>query len=130
MTANTPQVISIGSFSQTVNPNSDFSFDSSTGQCTYTGSVTRYCKVTIEYSTTALAVASTQTNFISHNGSTSISNKRIVNSFLLLGATNISPYSISDTIQLATNDTIQLAGQSSTTSTVTYSNVSYLIHAL
>jgi len=130
MTANTPQVVSLGSFSQSLNPNSDFSYTSSTGQCTYTGSVTRYFKVTIYFSIAALAVASTHTNYISKNGSTSISGQRIVNSFLLLGQTNISSHSISDIIQLANNDTIQLGAQSSTTSTITYSNISYSINAL
>jgi hypothetical protein len=130
LTANTPQVISLGSFSQTVNPNSDFSFNSSTGQCTYTGSATRYFKVTCYFCVQALAIASTHTNYLSKNGSTSISGQRIVNTFLLLGAVNTNSHSISDIIQMATNDIIQLGGESSTTSTVTYSNISYSINAL
>jgi hypothetical protein len=129
-TANTPKVVSLGSFSQALNPNSDFSYDSSTGQITYTGSVTRYFRITSQYSIAALAVASTHTNYLSKNGSTSISGQRVVNTFLLLGQANTSAYSLSDIIQLAQNDTIQLGGESSTTSTVTYSNISYSISAL
>lgn len=129
-TANSPQVVSLGSFSQAVNPNSDFSYNSSTGQITYTGSVTRYFKVTSQYSIAALAVASTHTNYLSKNGSTSISGQRAVNTFLLLGQANTAAYSLADIVQLAQNDTIQLGAQSSTTSTVTYSNISYSINAL
>jgi len=129
-TANTPKVVSLGSFSQTINPNSDLSYNSSTGQCTYTGSATRYFRVIIGYSITALAVASTHTNYVSYNGSTSISGLRSVKTFLLLGPTDTSPYMISDIIQLANNDTIQLGAQSSTTSSVTYSNINYSIDAL
>lgn len=130
MTANTPQVVSLGSFSQALNPNSDFSYGSSTGQITYTGSATRYFRISVNFSIAALAVASTHTNYLSKNGSTSISGKRIVNTFLLLGQANTSAYSISDIIQLATNDTLQLGAQSSTTSTITYSNISYSVEAL
>lgn len=126
-TANTPKVVSLASFSQSINPNSDFSFNSSTGECKYTGTPTKYFRVSVNFSCTALAVASTQTNYISKNGSTSISAQRSVNSYLLLGQTNIDSYSLSDVIQLATNDTIQLGSQLSTTNNVTFSNISYAI---
>jgi hypothetical protein len=129
-TVSTPQVVSLGSFSQTVNPNSDFSFNSSSGQCTYSGSSTRYFRITVCYSIAALAVASTHTNYLSKNGSTSISGQRVVNTFLLSGQTNTNAYTISDIVQLANNDTIQLGGESSTSSNVTYSNISYSINAL
>jgi len=129
-TANTPKVVSLASFSQSVNPNSDFSYDSSTGEVTYTGASTRYFKVTVNFSCTALAVASTQTNYISLNGSTTIGAQRSVNSYLLLGQANIDSYSLSDIIQLATNDTVQLGSQLSTTNNVTFSNISYSISQL
>lgn len=129
-TANTPKLVSLGSFNQSINGKSDFSYDSSTGKCTYTGSPTRYFRVSINYSTTSLAVASTQTNYISLNGSTTISGQRVVNSYLLLGQANIESNLISDVIQLANNDTIQLGAQSSTTNNVTYSNISYAISQL
>lgn len=126
-TANTPKVISLSSFAQTVNPNSDFSFNSSTGECKYTGSATKYFRVSVNYSMLSLAVASTQTNYISKNGSTSISGQRATNSYIVLGPLIVEAYSLEDIVQLSTNDTIQLGAQSSTTNSVSYSNISYAI---
>jgi len=129
-TANTPEVVVMTGFSQSINPVSDFSYTSTTGECKYIGSVARPFKVTIEYSYTALAVASTQTLYISKNGSTTISGKRKVNSFLLLGAANVVSNTISDIVSLATNNTIQLGGQLSTNNSVSYQAVSYVIEAI
>lgn len=126
-TANTPKLISLASFGQTVNANSDFSYNSSTGECKYTGTSSRYFRVSVGWSSTALAVASTQTNYISKNGSLTISGQRVINSYLLLGQANIDSYSLSDVIQLSTNDTIQLGSQLSTTNSITFSNISYAI---
>src|SRR5271165_294645 len=129
-TANTPKLVPITSFTQTVNPNSDFSFTSSTGQCQYTGTPTKYFTVTINYSTTALAVSATLTNFISHNGSTTIGGQRNVTTSLLLGSALTTAYSLTDVIQLAHNDTIELAAQNSTSGNVSYQAVSYVITQL
>jgi hypothetical protein len=129
-TASTPRIVSLGSFSQTINPNSDFSFSSSTGQITYTGSITRYFRIHINYSTTALAVAATLTNYISKNSSTSISGLSNVVTYLLLGSVTTNSYSLSDIMQLANGNTIQLGAECSSTQNVTYSNISYSIDAL
>ena len=126
-TANTPKVINITNFSQTVNPNSDFTFSSSTGQLTYTGATTRYFRVTVQYSYSALAIATTLTNYLSKNGSTSISGARTVITFLLLGQASVFNSYVSDIVQLATNDTIQLGGQLATTNSVSFQALNYCV---
>lgn len=129
-TANTPKLIPITNFSQSVNPKSDFSYTSSTGECKYTGSTTRYFRVTIQYSYAALAIATTLTNFISKNGSTSISGARTVVTFLLLGQASVFNSFITDIVQLATNDTIQLGGQLATSNNVSYQALNYCIQQI
>lgn len=129
-TANTARLIPITGFTQTVNPNSDFSFNSSTGLITYTGSTTRYFQVSILFSYQALGIASNFTSFISKNGGLTIPNMRTFVSFLLLGQTNYFTSNLFDTIQLATNDTIQLGGLLTSSSTVNYQAATIIINAL
>lgn len=128
-TAATPKVVDITNFSQAVNPQSDFSFNSATGRATYTGSSTRYFRVSITYSTTKLIPITTQTltTFISKNGSTSISGMRSTETFISLGIATSDNHTVSDTIRLATNDTIQLGASYTATTSVTFANVSYNI---
>lgn len=125
--AGVAKTIGTSSFSQSVNANSDFSFNSTTGECKYTGTATKLFRVSVAYSMLSLAIASTQTNYLSKNGSTTISGQRAVNTYLLLGPATTDSYSLADVVELATNDTIQLGAQSSTTTNVTYSNISYAI---
>lgn len=129
-TSNTPKLISITGFSQTLNANNDFSFNSITGECKYTGSITRPFRVTIQYSYAALALASTMTNFISKNSSTTIPANRTVITFLLLGQASVFNSYISTNISLATNDTIILGGQLSTNNSVNIQAVSYNIEQI
>lgn len=126
----TSRMISIGSFAQTINPVSDFSFNSTTGQITYNGSTTRYFQVIVNYSITALSIATTLTNYISKNGSISISGQSNVITYLLLGPVTTNSYSLSNIVQLANGNTIQLAAQCNVTQSITYSNISYSISAL
>jgi len=130
-TSGTARTVPITGFTQSVNPNSDFTFNASTGQVTYTGSSTRYFQVSLLFSYQPLGVASTFTSFISKNNSTSVSGMRTVITFLLLGATNYFTSNLFDTLQLATNDTIILGGLlSGTSTTINYQAVTYVINAL
>lgn len=129
-TANTPQLIPITGFTQSLNANSDFLFNSSNGECKYTGSVTRPFRVTIQYSYVALTLATTLTNFISKNSSVTIPISRSVVSFILGGQSNIFKSSISSNIILSTNDTIILGGNLDTSNSVSFQAVSYDIEQI
>jgi len=127
-TASTPKVISMGSFTQVFDGNSDLSINTSTGEVTYTGS-TRYFRITCDYDYTALVPLSTQTltHYLSKNGSTSISGKKTEVTFVALNSAKKYSDSISDIISLANNDTLQLGGEYSATASISYSNISYCI---
>jgi hypothetical protein len=128
-TASTPQPLAITGFSVPSNPNGDFSTNTSTGQVTYNGSSTRWFRVTADYSYDSLAPGTTQTftTYLSKNGSTSISGKRKVVTFVPSGQTSTFSDSITDLVQLAESDTLQLGGEYSASATVNISNVSYTI---
>lgn len=129
-TANTPKVIAITGFSQSINPNSDFTFTSTTGQIQYTGSTSRYFRVTIQYSYAALALAATMTQYISKNGSTTINGARTVVTFILLGQLSVFNSMVTDIVQLNTNDTIQLGGELSSSNSVNIQAVAYSIQQI
>lgn len=129
-TANTPQVVSLSGFSQNSNPGSDFTLDTSTGKITYNGSTTRWFQVSSNYAVSTLVPISTQTltMFLSKNSSTSISGPRNVHSFIaLLGLAYTYSESLQNVIQLAQNDTIQLAGNYTATAGVTIGNISLCV---
>lgn len=127
-TANTPKLIPVTGFSQSINVSSDFSFNATTGVITYNGVTTRPYRVTILYSYQALALAATLTNFISKNSSLIIGGVRTVISFILLGQTNILNSFLTDVMILSMGDTIQLGGQFSTTNSVNFQAVSISIN--
>lgn len=131
-TANTPSLMDVTGFSQSINPNSDFSFDSTTGKCTYTGTSTKYFLCQILFSFTAVAPLATRTLTIaiSKNSSTTISRNRVVITFEALGPTNVFTSNISEIIQLSTNNTIQLLGNYTQTTSLSFQAVSYIINSI
>ncbi len=128
--ANVVRLIPITNFSQTINPKNDFTFTASSGRIMYTGAISKYFRVTIQYSYNALALASTLTNYISKNGSLTINGARTVVTFLLLGQSSAFNSTISDVVLLDNGDTIQLGGQLTTTNSVSIQSVAYSINQI
>lgn len=129
MTANTGRTVPLGSFTVTSNPASDFTFDTTTGKATYTGSATRRFRVDMMYSITTIVPLTTQTLsvFISKNSSATLAGSRNVWTFIALGTVVTLPCCVSDTVQLATNDTVQLAALYTATAGVTFRDISVAI---
>ena len=128
LTASTSAVIGVTGFTQILNPNSDFTLGTGTGQCKYTGSSTRYFRVSINFGVSVPAVLTTQTLtiFVTKNSPGSAAGSRAVFSVTLAGATAFTGQ-LSDIVQLANNDTIQLAALYTATASATFSNVNYAI---
>lgn len=130
-TANTPKLIDVSGFTQTESSGNDWVLNTSTGKLTYNGN-TRAFHVTIEFETTKVAVLFTQTltTFISKNGSTSISGKRIKETSLISSISETNPRSLTNVITLSYGDTIQLGGSYTATiggGGISFSNVSYAV---
>ena len=129
-TAATVRLINITNFTQSLNPKNDFTATLSTGLIRYTGALTRYFYVMIHYGVSLASVANSLTHYISKNSSLVISGQRTVLTNVVTGDTRILTNCISNVVQLALNDTIQLGGLFTQTTNVSYSNVSYSIYAL
>ena len=126
--ANTVKLINITNFTVSL-PGNNFAFDSTTGKCTYTG-ISRPFRVTVQYSYSALAIAATMINYISKNGSLTLSNVRSVIGFLLLGQLVTLNSFISNNMLLSSGDTVQLAGSLTSSNSVNYQAVSYCIEEI
>ncbi len=105
----------------------------STGVLTYTGTRTRTFDVKVSITFTSGPSGSNMIFFISKNSSTTISTTQCEQRIQITGGNNANQMclTLQDQIDLATNDTIQLAGTSAlTTSAVVYNFVSMTAFAL
>jgi hypothetical protein len=126
--ANTPQLISVGDFTQTENIGSEWKVDTSSGKHTYSGQ-TRPFRVTVNFTNARLAPLATQTvtSFLSKNGSTVINGKRVEEKFTLT-STGSGDHCLSCNLSLTSDDYIQLGAEYSTVDTIAFSSISYDIN--
>lgn len=128
-TAATAKLIDLGTFSVLNNPASEFASTAATGKVTYSGSATRYFRVTINFSLLPVAGARTLTFWVSKNGSlTQVAPS--VRNFTTLSDIAYTPASVSAIYQLATNDTVQLAGLYSNTENVSMYDAQYIVEPM
>lgn len=129
-TANTPKLINVTGFTQSLNTGSEWTVDTTTGRHTYNGGIARPFRVTINYSNSKLAPLLTQefTVFISKNGSTTINGKRTTETFSVTTILDREGHCISACVSMAPGDYIQLAGQYTATSSISIRDVSYDIN--
>jgi len=131
--ANTPRVLDITNFTEASDPTSEFTLNTSTGEHTYTGSVTQWFSVCVNISVTKLVPMSTQTLtfYLSKNGSTTINGKRARMTFFVAGLAETVSVCLTSLVQLATNDTVQIGARyTSTVGGISFSDCSYEIAAI
>lgn len=121
---NVEQVISIPGWS-TVTNTGEFSFDTTTGEATYTGSTTRYYDITIGYCLTKAIVSSLNTflAFIAINGVFVNPSPFSTETFVSGGDQVQNPRSLTWTVQLTTGTRIQLGGRYNDTNNITIQNL-------
>ncbi len=130
-TANTPKVVDVSGFTQTDNTGSEWKVDTATGRHTYSGQ-TRPFSISINYAVTKATVLTTQTltSYISKNGSTTISGKRLRETFVLAGPSDTNPRCITANMQMSYGDYLQLGANYTSTiggGGISFSDVSYEI---
>jgi hypothetical protein len=128
-TANTPRLVPVTGFTQSVNTSSGWAVETSTGKHTYTGH-NRTVRISINYSVTKPIVLTTQTltTFLSKNGGTTINGKRMATTFVLSGLGETDDHCLSAVVQVASGDTLQLGASYSATlggGGISFSAVSY-----
>lgn len=126
-TANTPKIIDVTGFTQSLNFGSEWTINTATGRHTYNGGVTRPFRVTINYTNSKLAPLLIQefVTFVSKNGNIVINGKRVSESFAATTILDRNDHCLSACISMAPGDYIQLAGQYTGTASISFRDVSY-----
>ncbi len=123
-TAATSKLIDSGTLTQLSNPSSLFTATASTGKITYTGTPTRWFRCICKYSINPPANTEILYIWLSKNGSlTSITTPNAHN--FTAAVLSTTPYEASYILQLATNDTVQLAGYYTATASVLFHTIEY-----
>ncbi len=127
--ANAGRLVSLGGFTQSINPSGQFTLDSASGKLTYTGHASIYVRVTVNYSVSMLAPLAAQSlvTYISKNGSAAVAGPSNKLTFSPGGPVFALPGSLTDVLQLAHGDCIQLGAKYSATSPVPFSCISYAV---
>ncbi len=122
----------VGGFLQRSNPNSDFTFNSTTGQITYTGTTTKWFSCQISFSIQQQAAARTVEFWIQKGGIANPNGPISFLEFALLGlTTNLSLTAPPENIQLATGNTIQLASRINQNNTsANFRNITYSLNQI
>jgi hypothetical protein len=130
-TSGTGKLLSF-SFTQTINPASDFTLTTGTGLYTYTGSVTRYFKIDISYSLIPQNTTNSLQFWVTKNGSLTAAEYTLWNFYVVsLSTPDYAPSYTSRILQLANNDTVQFAGLlNGSSSSVDFKSVKITINAL
>lgn len=126
-TANTPKVIDVTGFTQSLNFGSEWTVNTATGRHTYNGGITRPFRVTINYANSKLAPLVTQefTVFLSKNGGTTINGKRLSETFTVTTILDRENHCYSAVVSMSPGDYIQFAGQYTATASIVIRDVSY-----
>lgn len=127
-TAATAKLIDLAGLTEQLDVSNEFTTNATTGKVTYTGTVTKYVETTIDISILPVASAQTITFWISKNGSLTQVCARNIN-FTASSPTGYTPQSVTMGYMMATNDTVQLAGQYSSTATNNIFECQYRLRA-
>jgi hypothetical protein len=127
-TANTAKLIDLAGMTEQLDVSSEFTTDASTGKVTYTGTVTKYVEVNIDFAILPAQSAQTIVFWVSKNSSPTQVCQRNMN-FTASTPSGYIPLNVTMGYVMATNDTVQLASQYSATATINLFECQYRLKA-
>ncbi len=125
-TANTAKLVDISTSTELIDPTNEFTTTAGTSKVTYTGSATGIFLVNIIFNVYGSVTPSALTHWVSKNGSLTLVAARAYN-FTATTPVGYLPFEVSNIYSLATNDTVQLAGQYTATANVNIYDCQYQV---
>jgi hypothetical protein len=126
-TVSTNKLVDIPGFSAELNPASEWAVTTTTGKCTYTGATTKYFKIDILFNIAPTTTSQTFLGYVAKNGNVATNPDYVLTNTGNIPGGTFMVVSAKTAVQMATNDTVQLAIQYGSSVSPTFRDCLYII---